>query len=138
MKEVSGEYIHHHGNLVLSLTQRSISTRLIIFYVLTSSVTISCNIIDNPTIASAVNDYEILKDVPRLMCHMSTQTIENEERLHRDQLRSFLKELVGAAEHAISNLREKTPSLRNDYHNDPDILDGLRSQKSPRLLSSNQ
>ncbi|OQD83907.1 hypothetical protein PENSOL_c137G06135, partial [Penicillium solitum] len=62
---------------------------LIIFYTLAASVTIMCNILDNPALPSAVHDYELLKNVQRLMSHMSMQSIEGEERLHRDQLESF-------------------------------------------------
>ncbi|KAJ5538237.1 hypothetical protein N7494_007716 [Penicillium frequentans] len=98
---------------------------LIIFYLLTASVTISCNIIDNPALPSAVHDYELLKDVPGLMYHMSTHDTEPEERLHKDHLRSFIKDLIDAAEYAISSIREKTPSLQNDDHINMDIHDGL-------------
>ncbi|KAJ5797935.1 uncharacterized protein N7503_007231 [Penicillium pulvis] len=98
---------------------------LIIFYLLTASVTISCNIIDNPALPSAVHDYELLKDVPDLMRHMSTHDTEAEERLHRDHLESFLKDLIDAAECAISSIRGRTPSLQNDNHINMDINDEL-------------
>lgn len=128
MKGVSGKSIVFHEVIAFRLTQNAISTRLIIFYTLAASVTIMCNILDNPALPSAVHDYELLKNVQRLMSHMSMQSIEGEERLHRDQLESFVRELLHAAERATSSMRETTPSkpsLQNDNHIDMNILDGL-------------
>ncbi|OGE51249.1 hypothetical protein PENARI_c014G12358 [Penicillium arizonense] len=101
---------------------------LIIFYALAASVTIMCNIIDHPGLPSVVRDYELLKNVPRLMSHMSMHSMEAEERLHRDQLESFVRELLHAAERVISSMREtppSTPSLQNDNHVNMDIQDGF-------------
>jgi hypothetical protein len=69
-----------------------------------------CNILDNPALPSTALDYELLKNVPRLMSHMSMHSIEAEERLHRDQLESFVRELLHVAERATSSMRDTTPS----------------------------
>ncbi|KAJ5628955.1 hypothetical protein N7490_011183 [Penicillium lividum] len=83
---------------------------LIVFYALAASVTITCNILDNPALPSAVHDYELLMNLPRLMSRMSMHNLESEERLHRNQLESFVRELLHAAERATSSMRDETPS----------------------------
>ncbi|KAJ5751818.1 hypothetical protein N7520_008735 [Penicillium odoratum] len=83
---------------------------VIVFYALAASVTITCNILDNPALPSAVHDHELLMKVPRLMSHMSMHNLESEERLHRSQLESFVMELLHAAERATSSMRNETPS----------------------------
>ncbi|KAL4862666.1 hypothetical protein BDV12DRAFT_39694 [Aspergillus spectabilis] len=73
----------------------------VLFYPLAASVTILCNMLDNPALPSTVHDYDLLKKVPRLMHNMSRHPLETEELLHKNQLESFVQDLIRAAECAI-------------------------------------
>lgn len=128
MKGLSGEYILFHYLITIGLNQNAISIRLVIFYAFAASVTITCNILDNPALLSVVYDYELLIDVPRLMSHMSSHNLESEERLHRKDLEFFIRELLHAAERATSSMRDTTLSTASSQsydHIDLDQEDGF-------------
>jgi hypothetical protein len=78
-------------------------TRLVFFYPLSASIVILCNILDNPALPSALQDYELLKGVPGLMCGMPTHSLNAAELLHREHLESFVKDLIRAAQYSISS-----------------------------------
>lgn len=90
----------------------SLSIRFVLFYPLAASSLICSNILDNPESPSALDDHELLSDVPRLIGIISSHISGSEESFHRDQLESFVKELIDAAGCTISIMRTKTSWLQ--------------------------
>lgn len=82
-------------------------TRMVLFYPLAATVTISCNILDNPAAQSAADDYELLIDVPRIISNISTDIHLLEESRHLDLLQSFVRELVDATGCAMLRTRKR-------------------------------
>jgi hypothetical protein len=95
--------------IAFPLTQNPMSTSLVLFYPLSASITLLCNILDNPALPSAVQDYELLKTVPKFMNGMSMHGLNAEELLHRDYLESLVNDLIRAAQCAISTVGGNTP-----------------------------
>ncbi|KAJ5345620.1 hypothetical protein N7452_003624 [Penicillium brevicompactum] len=75
---------------------------LVLFNLLAASSLVCSNILDNPASPSAVDDYELLADVPRLIGIISAHVSDFEESSHRDQLEHFVKELIDVAESVVS------------------------------------
>lgn len=73
-----------------------------LFNLLAASSLVCSNILDNPASPSAVDDYELLADVPRIIGIISAHVSDFEESSHRDQLESFVKELIDVAESVVS------------------------------------
>ncbi|CAG8926950.1 unnamed protein product [Penicillium salamii] len=80
---------------------------MVLFYPLAATVTISCNILDNPAAQSAVDNYELLIDVPRIICNISADIHLFEESRHLDLLKSFVRELIDAAGCAMLRARKR-------------------------------
>ncbi|CAG8090146.1 unnamed protein product [Penicillium salamii] len=80
---------------------------MVLFYPLAATVTISCNILDNPAAQSAVDDYELLIDVPRIICNISADIHLLEESRHLDLLQYFVRELIDAAGCAMLRTRKR-------------------------------
>ena len=88
--------------IALVLTPSSFSTRLVLFYPFSASITLLCNILDNPALPSAINDYELLRSVPEILRGMSMHDLDAEELVHRDHIESVVNDLILAAQCAIS------------------------------------
>lgn len=81
--------------------------RLTLFYPLAASSVICCNILDDPASPSALDDYELLTNVSRLIGIISAHISAFEESSHRDQLEVFVQELIDAAGCASSIMKNK-------------------------------
>ncbi|CAG8371013.1 unnamed protein product [Penicillium salamii] len=80
---------------------------MVLFYPIAATVTITCNILDNPAAQSAIDDYELLIDVPRIICNISADIHLFEESRHLDLLKSFVRELIDAAGCAMLSMRRR-------------------------------
>ncbi|KAJ5902716.1 hypothetical protein N7495_003244 [Penicillium taxi] len=87
---------------------------IVLFYPFVASVTILCNILEDPALPSAINDYELLRNFPRLMRDMSTYDLEAEDLLQRDQLEAFVKQMIDVAACAITSVGGKISSSNNE------------------------